>query len=69
MLSLVAPDVDYKQDCREFFLLLVQRRGQRTTTELQLEGTLHSIYIGKRLLCHNRMGLIWVILEILQCYK
>lgn len=31
--------------------------------EFKLEENLHYIYIGKSLLCPNRMGLIWVILE------
>lgn len=63
MLSLVDTDVDYRRDCRELFLLLVQRSGQRTTTEFQLEENLHYIDIGKNLLCPNRMCLIWVVLE------
>lgn len=59
--SLVGTDVDYKQDYSELFLLLVQRRGQRNTTEFQLEKTA-LIYIGRVNYVPTEMCLIWVIL-------
>ena len=53
MFSLVGTDVDYKQDYSELFLLLVQRRGQRNTTEFQLENLPKITQIRHILLGHN----------------